>query len=205
MKVILVVAKSALIFALNLFVLSTGLYAQNSMILAEFEPEKFELGTYHTYKYQTLLLAIVQKDNGRFECHPNRYYIYNYGKETLDIVEAGDLKLDGKFQYALYTKVHSLGVMKKNVEWKWEKKAKSIMKKLGTPAQTMEAGKTQNSNKTISCWQQPVLLELKNGNVKDYSYLVTNFCQFRWCSELYWSGSMEAKFWINIEPEKIHK
>lgn len=181
------------------------LYAQNSFVLAEFNPENFELGIYHSYKYQTLLLSVVQKESALFECRPNQYFIYQYGKEKLNIVEAGDLKLDSQFQYALFTKIHSLGVMKKNVEWKWEKKAKSIMKKLDIPAQTLEAGKTQNSTQTISCWQQPSLLELARNKSRDYSYLVANFCDSRWCSELYWSGSMEAKFWINIEPTKIHK
>lgn len=197
-KILLIV----LLFA-GLF--SGELVAQQQFTLTEFNPQQTQLGVYHSYQFKTLLISLVQKPSDQFNCRPNTYFIYQYGKGRLLELHAGDLRVDRDFNRAMYTKIHTLGILSKQNQRDWKKRAAQIMLALEVPAQTMDAGKSENKQQTLSCWQQPVLTELNGYKLRTYPFLVSNLCQQRWCSDFFWSDAQHVKLWIQVEPKKLHK
>jgi len=179
-------------------------FAQQEFVITSINPEKTNLGIFHSYKYKFLLVSLISKESKDFSCLPNHYYIYNYGSEDLFELQAGNLKVNSNFSKIFFSKIHSLGGLDKAKETQWKKKVKKIIKILGSSPETMEIGKSISSDQTISCWQEPKLIDTTNKKKKGFSYLMANLCKQQWCNELYWPDQENIQFWVHIKPNKLH-
>jgi len=185
-------------------VLSLKVSAQQVLILSELDPKTTQLSAFNSYQHKLLLISLVQKRKASFECLPNRYLFYDFGNEDFFEITAGNLKIDNTYTKLLRTKIHSVGGVTKQNQKEWENRVKDLLKTLNVSAQTLESGKMINADKSVICWQQPELIEIKRKTVKIFPYLAANLCQNQWCSELYWKDSQQIQFWVQIDPKRFH-
>jgi hypothetical protein len=180
----------------------TSLASERELLLGEIDPNRVQLGAFLSYQHQRLLIAFIQKKADEFDCLPNQYQLYHWETEDFHTVEAGNLKISSDYQSVFRTRIHSLGLLTDANRQMWRQRAEVLMSLLNISAATMEQGKTSSQKSGTACWQQPELLDMNLNPVHTYPYLAANLCRHTWCSELYWTGNRQIRFWIQQTPDQ---
>lgn len=195
---------ATVIFIFIIFHLITGtLAARQEFSIAEVNPKLTDVGIFNSYEHKLILISLVQKSNSNFSCLPNHYFFYDYQKENIYEIFAGNLKVNSNFTYIFRTKIHSLANAHSNNTQQWLKAAKKLMNTFNISSQTMDVGKLQGKN-SVLCWQQPELLSIDSQLIRPFNFLVANLCKDQWCSDLYWKNSNTIQFWIHLNPNDYH-
>ena len=181
-----------------------GVSAQQVLILSELNPKTTHFSAFNSYKHKLLLISLIQKEKASFECLPNKYLFYDFDNEDYFEINGGNLKIDNTYTKIFKTQIHFLGGVSQKNQSEWEKRVKTLLKTLNVSAQTLENGKMINKDKSVVCWQQPELLDIKGQSVKKFPFLAANLCKSSWCSELYWTDPHQIRFWVQIDPRRFH-
>ena len=204
MTVFRLLKKTAFLLAVVVLIVYGNVSAQQVMILSEHDPKGTQFSAFNSYQHKLLLVSLIQKEKSPFQCLPNNYLFYDFGKEDFFEITAGNLKIDNTYTKLLSTKIHTLGGVTKKNQKEWEKRIKNLLQELNVSAQTLEQGKMISQDKSLICWQQPELINLLDKTKKTFPILAANLCKSSWCSELYWKDSQHMQFWVQIDPKKYH-
>ena len=204
MTVFRLLKKTAFLLAVLVLIVCGNVSAQQVMILSEHDPKGTQFSAFNSYQHKLLLVSLIQKEKSPFQCLPNNYFFYDFGKEDFFEITAGNLKIDNTYTKLLSTKIHTLGGVTKKNQKEWEKRIKNLLQELNVSAQTLEQGKMISQDKSLICWQQPELIHLLDKTKKTFPILAANLCKSSWCSELYWKDSQHMQFWVQIDPKKYH-
>jgi hypothetical protein len=179
--------------------------AEQVMVLDEFNPEVISFGVFNSFKHHLLLVALTKKNNSTFDCHPNRYIFYDYGKEDYYELLSGSLKISSDYSQLIMSKIHtivSLPEQQDNSEWK--ENIQALLSELNVSSITLENGKSVSTDRTVSCWQQPAIINFPAGTERLFPFLIANLCKQAWCSEFYWIDTENVQFWVHINPNELH-
>jgi hypothetical protein len=180
------------------------LKADHVFQLGELNPQTERLGVFNSFKHHLLVIAITKKNSSPFDCQPNRYIFYNYKKETYFEILAGNLKINSDYSQLIKTRIHTMVGSAPQETSDWKMDVQDLLSRMNISSSTMEKGKMAGADGTIFCWQQPEIVNLKTRFEKPFPFLAANLCKFAWCSELYWTGSNQVRFWVQINPKELH-
>ena len=178
--------------------------ANNKFKIAEINPEHTELNIYQSYQYKLFIIGIIQKTTEAFNCSPNKYFFYHYGKDQFFQISAGNLLINPNFKNIFATKVYTLEALSKENELSWKLEVKRIIKKLNTSSEILEKNKIKTTIGS-SCWQQPILYNIKGQVLNIIPQLMANFCPNQFCSEIHWKSPEKVHFWNQISPSKMQQ
>lgn len=193
-----------ILFFISILVFSNFSLANTKFKLAEINPEHTELNIYRSYKYRLFIVGIIQKTTDAFNCSPNRYIFYHYGKDQFFQITGGNLLVNPNFTNFLATKVYSLETLTKENELSWKLEVKRIIKKLNTSSEILEKNKIITA-KGSTCWQQPILYNIKGKVLDEIPQLLANFCPNQYCSDIYWKTPKKVHYWNQFSPLKIQQ
>lgn len=184
--------------------LQQGIAAEREYILAEVNPKTTQFNAYLSYKYKLLLISLVNKKSEAFSCQPNRYLIYNYGKDNLQEINAGNLSINSDFSKVFFSKVHLLPSYIDSKKKTWVKDVQSLLMKFNISSRTLEKAKLKSTKTGASCWSQAAVFDFAKQEEKSFPYLVANLCTQIWCSDHYWSSLQDIQFWAQMTPQSFH-
>jgi hypothetical protein len=172
--------------------------------VADVIPEFQLFRVYHSFKAKTILISIQNRDTVPFSCQPNRYLLYQYGKEQFREIHAANLMLDNDFQKAFFTQVRVLGGGVDNSKQKLVHEVQNLLKDFEVSSKTLEVSKSRGAGGRIACWQQAAALDLKKDKVKKFPVLVANFCKSSWCADQFWNKEGKMQLWGRMNPGFMH-
>ena len=193
-----------ILFFICISVFSISSFANIKFKLAEINPEQTELKIYRSYQYRLFIVSIIQKTTDAFSCSTNRYIFYHYGKDQFFQIASGNLLVNPNCTNFFATKVYSLEALNKENELSWKLEVKRIIKKLNTSSEILEKNKIITA-KGSTCWQQPILYNIKGEVLEEIPQLLANFCPNQYCSDIYWKTPQKVQYWNQFSPIKIQQ
>lgn len=180
------------------------LQADQTLLIDDLNLDSYRFSVFNTYKYHLLLLSITQKNDSLFDCQSNRYVFYDYREEQYFEILAGNLKINSDYSRLFLTRIHNLLAMPEKPSEEWKGNVQKLLKEMNVSAQTLENGKSISNDNSVSCWQQPEVMDLETRITRSFPFLAANLCKNAWCSELYWTNLNSIQFWVQINPKQVH-
>ncbi len=178
--------------------------ADQVLLLDDLNPQTTNLGIFNSFLHHTIIVAITQKNSPPFNCHSNRYIFYEYGQENYFEITGGNLKINGNYSMLIASKVHTSIAQAKDSNLVQQSDIETLLSKMNISLQTFEQGKSTSTDGTVSCWQQPEIIELSTRTRRPMPFLMANLCEHAWCSEMHWTDNDHVNLWVQINAKEYH-